>query len=172
MPHVMEHTFPAHLPRLAGLAVVSFLLLAAGAVLQGAAAQTSPACNSADPRQVRLQVSVSGMRTGEGSMNITIYPDDAEHFLDGKYKLDRKIVPVTLPVTHACFVVGHPGYYAVAMYHDENNDGHMNTNLLGIPTEGYGFSNNPKLRLGPPSLNQVRFAAQAGDNPVAVTLNH
>lgn len=35
-----------------------------------------------------------------------------------------------------------PGRYAVRLFHDADGDGEMNTNMLGIPTEGYGFSNN------------------------------
>jgi uncharacterized protein (DUF2141 family) len=132
----------------------------------------APACDPADAAQVRLQISVSGMRSREGSVSITIYPDDPEHFLDGKYKLARQALPVVLPVTHACFVVAAPGYYAVALYQDENNNGHFDTNSLGLPVEGYGFSNNPTLFVGPPSLGRVRFAAHTGDNQIAVHLKY
>jgi uncharacterized protein (DUF2141 family) len=131
-----------------------------------------PACNPGDTAQVRLQVSVDGMRSTAGNITITIYPDDAAHFLDGKYKLARQSVPVTLPVTHACFAMAAPGFYAVALFHDENANGHFDTSMLGLPEEGYGFSNNPTLYVGPPSLAQARFAAHAGDNPVAVRLKY
>ncbi|HEY2111819.1 MAG TPA: DUF2141 domain-containing protein, partial [Dongiaceae bacterium] len=83
------------------------------------------------------------MRSPKGNVTITIYPDDAAHFLDGKFKVARQTVPVTLPVTTACFLLPAPGAYAVALFHDENADGHLNTSALGIPTEGAGFSNNP-----------------------------
>jgi uncharacterized protein (DUF2141 family) len=112
------------------------------------------------------------MRSAKGTLVITIYPDDAAHFLDGKYKLARQVPPVTLPVTRACFAVAAPGTYAVAMFHDENNNGHLDENALGIPTEGYGFSNNPTLYLGPPGLGRVRFQAHRGDNPVPVEIRY
>lgn len=131
-----------------------------------------PACDPTDATQVRLQISVSGMHSLKGSISITIYPDDAVHFLDGKYKLARQAFPVVMPVTHACFVVVAPGYYAVALYQDENNNGHFDTNALGLPVEGYGFSNNPTLYVGPPGLSRARFAAHAGDNPIAVRLKY
>ena len=129
-------------------------------------------CNADDPNQVRLQVSVDGLHSTAGNVTITIYPDDPAHFLDGAYKLARQAVPVTLPVTHACFAFAAPGFYAVALFHDENGNGHFDTTLLGLPAEGYGFSNNPTLYLGPPSLNQVRFAAHAGDNAVEVRMKY
>ena len=154
--------------RLAALSVLILSLWAAWS----AQAQTPPACNQADPNQVRLQVSVSGMRSAKGNVTITIYPDEPSHFLDGAYKLARQMLPVTLPVTRACFVVTAPGYYAVALFHDDNNNHHFDTTILGIPAKGYGFSNNPTLYLGPPDLSRVRFAAHAGDNPVAIQMKY
>lgn len=140
--------------------------------LPAAAAGETAACNPDDPAQVRLQISVSHVKSETGSINITIYPDDAKHFLDGKYKVGRVYLPALVPVTQACFVVPAPGYYAVALFHDENENRHFDTTLIGLPAEGYGFSNNPTLFLGPPGLGKVRFAAHAGDNPVAVKLKY
>ncbi len=129
-------------------------------------------CDTVGPGQATLHVKVSGMRSPNGNVTITIYPDDAAHFLDGKFKLARQKVPVTLPVTTACFALNVPGAYAVALFHDENGDGHLNTGTLGIPTEGAGFSNNPTLYFGPPSLEKVRFALHPGDNSVDVRVKY
>jgi len=137
-----------------------------------AQAEAASLCNPADPNQVRLQISVSGMRSAEGNVQITIYPDQPEHFLDGAYKLARREFPVTLPVTHACFAVAAPGYYAVALFHDANNNHHFDTTMIGLPAEGYGFSNNPKLYLSLPRLSRTRFATRAGDNPVAIQMKY
>ena len=156
------------------LAALSWLILSPCFV--GSAAQTAtkaaalPACNAADPNQVRLEVSVSGMRSTAGNIQITIYPDDPSHFLDGAYKLARQELAVTLPVTRTCFVVAAPGYYAVALFHDENNSHHFDTTQIGLPAEAFGFSNNPTLYFGLPSLSRVRFAAHAGDNAVVIQL--
>lgn len=135
-------------------------------------ADAAPACSAAEPNQAPLQVSVSGMRSAKGNITITIYPDEPSHFLDGAYKVARQQVPVTLPVTSACFALPAPGYYAVALFHDENGDNHLNTNSLGIPTEGYGFSNNPTLYFGPPELARVRFSLHPGDNPIAIRMKY
>lgn len=50
-----------------------------------------------------------------------------------------------------------PGTYAMAIIHDENMDGKLETNVLGIPTEGYGFSNDAEGRSGPPSFSAASF---------------
>lgn len=49
------------------------------------------------------------------------------------------------------------GNYAIAVIHDENSNGKLDT-FAGIPREGFGFSRNPALTFGPPSFNAARFA--------------
>jgi len=49
------------------------------------------------------------------------------------------------------------GKYAIAVYHDKNKNGKLDTNILGIPLEVYGFSNNARGKFGPASWNQAKF---------------
>ena len=49
------------------------------------------------------------------------------------------------------------GQYAIAVYHDKNKNGKLDTNMLGIPLEDYGFSNNARGRFGPASWSQAKF---------------
>lgn len=49
------------------------------------------------------------------------------------------------------------GTYAVRAFHDIDNDGEMNANWMGIPTEPYGFSNNVRGKIGPPSFSSQLF---------------
>lgn len=50
------------------------------------------------------------------------------------------------------------GDYAIAVLHDINKDGKLDKNFFGIPTEGYGFSNNAVEKFGPPSFLKASFA--------------
>ena len=50
-----------------------------------------------------------------------------------------------------------PGTYAIAVIHDENMNGELDTNLMGIPTEGYGFSNTSIDKFGAPAFSAARF---------------
>jgi uncharacterized protein (DUF2141 family) len=81
-------------------------------------------------------------------------------------------LPITLPVTSACFTVPAPGYYAVALFHDKNDNHHFDTSSLGIPMAGYGFSDNPTLYLRSPGLGRVRFSVHAGGNPVVIQMKY
>ena len=157
-------------PRLIAHAWWVFLLLHSSFVM--AQASENAVCNRSDASQVRLDVDVTGVRSNQGNVTITIYPDDARHFLDGAYKVARQQLPAHSPVTKACFVLPGPGHYAVALFHDANSNGHFDTTWLGIPDEGYGFSRDPKLFLGPPDLDQVRIPVKVGDNPVSIEMKH
>jgi len=55
-----------------------------------------------------------------------------------------------------------PGPYAVASFQDENNDGVLNTNFFGAPTEEYGFSNNPSIYFSAPSFETCQVKVIAG----------
>ncbi len=50
-----------------------------------------------------------------------------------------------------------PGEYGIRILHDEDGDGEMDSNMMGIPTEPWGFSNNATGRFGPPKWDQVKF---------------
>ncbi|MGL5795737.1 MAG: DUF2141 domain-containing protein, partial [Waterburya sp.] len=48
----------------------------------------------------------------------------------------------------------HLGSYALAIFHDVNGDGELNRDFLGIPQEGFGFSQNPEIYTSPPSFEE------------------
>lgn len=55
-----------------------------------------------------------------------------------------------------------PGRYAVALLHDENNNGKADRAALMIPKEGFGFSRDAKVRFGPPSFRDAAFDVLSG----------
>jgi uncharacterized protein (DUF2141 family) len=62
-----------------------------------------------------------------------------------------------------------PGKYAVAAYADNNGNSRMDRNVLGVPTEIYGFSNNARGRFGPPNFAEAAF--ELGDGTVAQSIH-
>ena len=50
------------------------------------------------------------------------------------------------------------GEYGIRYFHDENDNGELETNLFGLPTEGYGYSNNAKANFGPVDFTTMRFS--------------
>ncbi len=64
------------------------------------------------------------------------------------------------------------GTYALAVVHDENMDGKLNANLLGIPKEGYGFSTDAKGFLGAPSFSAASFPYDGQNLDMTISLNY
>jgi uncharacterized protein (DUF2141 family) len=65
-----------------------------------------------------------------------------------------------------------PGTYALAVIHDENRNGKLDTSWLGAPKEGYGFSNNPKIFLSAPSFSAATFRYDGENLELTITLNY
>jgi uncharacterized protein (DUF2141 family) len=65
-----------------------------------------------------------------------------------------------------------PGTYALGVIHDENMDGKLDTNWLGVPTEGHGFSNDAKAMLGPPSFSAATFSYDGQDMELTISLHY
>lgn len=62
------------------------------------------------------------------------------------------------------------GDYAVSLYVDENGNGKMDTNVIGIPIEPYAFSNNASGSFGPPSFEQAKFSLGKDGKTIVITL--
>ncbi len=106
---------------------------------------------------VDISFKVENLRSNKGQVFVGIY-DSPDTFPSGDgyvaYCFNKeKIVDGRVSVT--CSV--EPGYYAAAMYHDENENMDFDTNFVGIPKEGYGFTNNPKIGLSPPKFEEAAF---------------
>ena len=62
------------------------------------------------------------------------------------------------------------GEYAVSLFVDENSNGKMDTNAIGIPIEPYGFSNNASGNFGPPSFEQAKVVVGKDNASITITL--
>ncbi|GGE74113.1 DUF2141 domain-containing protein [Massilia psychrophila] len=62
------------------------------------------------------------------------------------------------------------GEYAFAVFHDANANAKLDKNMFGIPTEGYGFSNNAMGAMGPPSFGQASFTLPGAGAALRVSL--
>jgi uncharacterized protein (DUF2141 family) len=61
------------------------------------------------------------------------------------------------------------GKYAVKVFHDENNNGKMDTGMFGIPKEKYGFSNNVKVVMSAPKIEELLFDVSS-DKTITINL--
>ena len=148
-----------------GLAAVA---VAAGLSAFGSA-QADDCAGKAGPN--RLTVQVASVRAAMGEVAVTVYPDDPPRFLAPKGKLLRQRVPAQAPATKACFYLP-VGYYAVAVYHDANADRDFNRNAIGLPIEGFGFSNDAPTKVGIPAFSTVRFRTRPGESVIVLHMRY
>ena len=102
-----------------------------------------------------LSMALEGLRSAKGQVLICV-TRDLDHFPDCSQDPDKRhfaIPASSAPVTLGQFA---PGDYAIAIIHDENRNGRLDT-FAGIPREGVGFSRNPVLRFGAPSFRSASF---------------
>lgn len=109
------------------------------------------------PGPLRLYVSVENVRDSEGLIAVTVYPDDSSRFLAHHGSLYVGRVRARAGTTRVCIFLPAPDTYAFAVYHDANANRQIDRSGIGLPQEGYGFSNNAPALFGLPSFGRVRL---------------
>lgn len=143
----------------------------AGALLAAGPSLADQGCaGTRAPTSSKLMVQVSGVRPAIGEVAITVYPDDKKRFLAKGGKLARQRVKAAASV-RACFWVPQ-GAYAVAVYHDRDGDRDFDRTLVGLPAEGFGFSNDPDTKTGLPSFGSVRFRVGPGERVTPIQMKY
>jgi uncharacterized protein (DUF2141 family) len=167
------------LPRIAVPALLLLPVLLLGGGVQGAAAPVAletPAiladgCTG-PMSSTKLNVVVTNVRHARGLIAVSLYADNPKKFLAKRGSLYVGRVPAEAGVTRMCIHLPAPGVYGLAVYHDENGDRSFKRNAIGLPAEGYGFSNNAPTIFGLPSFGKVRFRVPASGFETAVKLKY
>ena len=117
-----------------------------------------------------INVEISGIEDPKGLMSIGLYSDEKGFPDDGKeYKgTDVEVTGQTVVYT---FKDVPFGTYAIAVFHDTNSNGKLDKNFLGIPKEGYAFSNNVFGTFGPPDFKDVSFEL-AGSKMIKIEMRY
>lgn len=104
---------------------------------------------------VDLAVHVSGFSSNSGQAYVAIF-NKSEDFPNYGNQYRGKIVHIKDKQCKISFSQLTPGSYAVAVYHDQNLNNQLDKNILGIPTESYGFSNNARGTFSAPSFSEAK----------------
>jgi uncharacterized protein (DUF2141 family) len=109
----------------------------------------------------QLIVTVTGLKPLKGDLYISLH-QRPEYFQCADSALMKTKIGVNAETETIIFNKVPAGRYAIAIYHDENLNGIMDANKIGIPKEGYGFSTNPKIQ-GKPKFEQAAFDLSRND---------
>ena len=114
-----------------------------------------------------LEIRIGGVSDGGGRVMVALF-DAAERFMDAETQTAALMLPARKGVVRAVIGDLPAGIYAISVYHDANGNQALDTNLLGMPREGYGFSNDARGIAGPPSFQAAAF--EIGADPAVVDL--
>ena len=142
----------------AGLSLMAFMA--------GAAA-------SAEPVQPGINVEMLGIRNSTGAVACALF-ETPEGFPTEFMKFAASLMMVRVRGAKATcsFQQIPPGTYALAVIHDENRDGKLATDWMGLPKEGYGFSNDAKATLGAPAFEAASFSYNGQSLEMTITLQY
>ena len=116
-----------------------------------------------------LAVEVHGIRSGEGRLFVAVHaPETGATFPAGTGMVAGFEQRARTGAIRFVLRDLPPGRYAVNAFHDENGNGELDANLLGIPSEGYGFANDPPATFGPPDFEAA--AVTLDDAPAAAVM--
>lgn len=116
-----------------------------------------------------VTLKVDGFRNHAGRLGVTVFrtpdgwpEDNARAFFHDNFPItgDQTSARLNLP----------EGRYAIAVLHDENSNHKLDRNFLGIPKEGFGFSNNPKVRLTAPGFDTAAVPLSCPTTEVSIHL--
>lgn len=127
------------------------------ALAETAGASPPPGCTG-PVSNTWVNITAQGLRSGNGLLAVTLYADNPRKFLVSRGSLYVGRVNANAGSTTACIFVPQTGIYALALYHDENANQRFDRSGIGLPAEGYGFSNNPGTLAGLPSFRSVRLS--------------
>ena len=127
---------------------------------------------SAPQNPTVLEVTINQVRSTKGQILLSVYSDPAQY----PYKPFR-----TCPVSKDSLKNGQvktvilglqPGTYAMGLLDDENLSGDMECNIIVIPKEGFGFSNNPRTILSKPDYDKLIFNVGPGTTRIDITVQY
>jgi uncharacterized protein (DUF2141 family) len=108
-----------------------------------------------------ISAPIQGLRSSKGVVRCGLFNSEA-----GFPKAGRQVMAVNGTIANqratCVFTTIPPGTYAIAAFHAENNEMQVQTNMLGMPRQGFGFTRNPSAGLGAPAFKDAATAYSGG----------
>lgn len=104
-----------------------------------------------------LNLSIQNINKAKGNIMVAIFKGEENFLKDDKAVASKIALVEKIGALDLTFPNLPYGEYSVAVYHDVNGNQKLDTNLFGVPTEPYGFSNNARSKWGAPKYKVARF---------------
>ncbi|MFO5492895.1 MAG: DUF2141 domain-containing protein [Cuspidothrix sp.] len=119
-----------------------------------------------------LTVEIDGLKNKKGQICLSLFSRRQGFPDNSKNALESKCIKITETPQKVIFSNLKTGNYAVAVIHDANGDGTLNTNSFGIPTEAFGFSNNPLILTKAPTFNESAVLVVGSNTNIQIKLQN
>jgi uncharacterized protein (DUF2141 family) len=119
--------------------------------------------------QNTIEVTVKNIKAIKGSIRVGLFNSESTFLKDA---IDGKIVKVSASEVTVVFENLKPGEYAVSVIHDENDNGELDSNVVGIPKEGFAFGNNAVGMFGPPDFAKAKVTVDGQVIKQVINLNY
>ena len=144
----------------------AFLALGSASALAGLVS-----ISTAETRD-RIKVDVVGLRSADGDVKCALF-SGAEGFpADSSKATETTSGPIHDGTAECDFDRLPVGEYGISVYHDENSNGQLDRNFVGIPKEGVGASNDAAGTFGPPPFDHARFTYSGGIKVVTIHIRY
>ena len=117
----------------------------------------APAYTDAPLETSTLNLSIQNINKAKGNIMVAIFKGEENFLKDDKAVASKIALVEKIGALDLTFPNLPYGEYSVAVYHDVNGNQKLDTNLFGVPTEPYGFSNNARSKWGAPKYKVARF---------------
>lgn len=119
-----------------------------------------------------IKVVVVGLHSNDGEVDCALFAS-ADGFPEDSAKAGKTIRSKIANGQAVCIFGGvAPGDYAVSVFHDENGNGKLDRNFIGMPKEGVGASNDAAGHFGPPKFDHARFNYPGGRSVLAIHVRY
>ena len=115
------------------------------------------------PVSTQLVVVVEGLRNDSGRVLAALYRGSEGFPNNDEKSVARNNFPIEKGIATFTFDKLPTGEYALSLFHDENDNSKLDTGAFGIPKEGFGFSNDPKIRFSSPKFSEAMFKIEPNE---------
>jgi len=114
-----------------------------------------------------FKLTIKGIDEPTGEVRIAMFNSEEKYTKDPLYA-----VVMTVEEKECVWTLDSlpQGEYAIAVYHDKNRNGELDTNFLGIPKEDYGFSNNARRKFGPAKWGDAKFTVIGTETSIEIVV--
>lgn len=130
----------------------------------------SLARSAEDPPAATLTVRVTDLRNHKGDLIFGVFKSEAGFPSEKDRSVNWQVKPAGSNVVFTAMLA--PGKYAASVLHDENRNGRMDRDAVGIPLEGYGVTNNPKPAFRAAHFEEARFDLPPGGAHFTISIQY